>query len=879
MTWFKRGTPDPISAELQDYLDRETQRNIETGMSPGEAGLAARRKLGPMLRVSEETREAALGRIGTWMEMFWRDLIHGARMFAKNPGFTLTAIVSLAFGTGANVAMFSAADALLLRPLAVPDPAGVLSVGSAVDTEVASWVQTSYPNYSDIRDQSQTFEGLTGFSRFGAGFSSVRHASAQPKIGMVTSGNFFDVLRVPPQLGRNFRPEEDRVRGRDAVVVLSHSLWRNLGSDPHIIGREVWISGIGFTVIGVAPEGFTGPERQWQPAFYIPMMMWPRVSGDAQRLDRRAELRVSVMGRLKPGISVAQARAELNAIAANLERAHPDTNRNQRLVIRTEFQMALVENRIYTALIAIVALLSMAVLIVACANVAGLLTSRAPLRAREISLRLAIGAGRVRLIRQLLTESSLIAIAGGLAGLPLAYAVIQLMRQIQFPDSMVSVPSIELDRRALLYSLAIAMGSVILFGLIPAIQTTRANLTTAFKSGGSQLGSARTWGRSVLLTAQVALSLVLLTVAVFSYRAFSGELRGGMGFRNDHLAMATFYPYMLRLTDAETAEFYDRLSEGAASLPGVTSVALASTKPLGFYEPLAIRPEGFRFPKAQNYAIVDSAFVSERYFETLTIPIVRGRPFASTDAPGSPLAVIINETLAAHYWPGQNPLGKRMQIGGRGWAEIVGIAKNSRYGYIAEPPIDYVYLPYRQSPPTSLTLFAASAADSATLLSPLRKLAADLDPNMPVDDIQTMEYYYDARATSVGGVITEVIAAMGLMGLALAMIGLYALMSYSVSRRTREIGVRMAVGADRFQVMRMVVRQGMAPALAGILIGLALSAGAGKLLRASFPLSYEIGPSIYGWVAPALLLVALAAAYAPARRASLVDPMSALREE
>lgn len=880
MSWFDRNGEGNLNSEIQDYLERETARNIEAGMSPEEAVFAARRKLGPVARVTEETREAAAGGVLTWIEMLWRDLRHGVRMFAKNPAFTLTCVVSLAFGTGANVSMFSAVDALLLRPIPVPNPGEVLAVGSVLNYDNFNYVQTSYANYLDIRGQSRSFEGLAAFNVYAAGFSAQHGVPAQVEVGMFVSGNFLDVMRVRPELGREFRPEEDRVPGRDAVVILSRDLWRKLGSDKEIIGREVQIAGIGFAVIGVMPESFTGPDRQRQPAFYIPAAMLPRVSGNPTALDARDNWAWAVRGRLKPGVSITQAQTELDTIAANLARAHADTNRNQRLAIRTEWQMALGENRTYTALAAIVALLSIAVLIVACANVAGLLTSRAPLRAREIALRLAIGAGRGRLIRQLLAENALIAITGGLAGLPLAWAGIQVMRQIRLPTSLIAVPLIELDRRALLYSLAIALGSVFLFGLIPAIQTTRANLTTAFKSGGgAESGARRLWGRNALLVVQVAFSLVLLTVAVFSYRAFSGELRNGMGFRKGHIAMISVFPELIRYSDAQTYKFLDELTNRAALLPGVTSVALGSTKPIGFYEVWGIRPEGAPFPSGQNSAAVAADRIDEHYLDTLSIPIVRGRGFQTSDTISSPFVVVVNETLAAHYWPNQDPLGKRIFVVSRGWAQVVGVAKNSRYLFIGEPPRDFLYLPYRQTLPGYLTLFAGSAGESASLLEPLQKLARDLDPNMPIEDVQTMEYYFDARATSVGSVLTEIIAAMGLMGLTLAMIGLYALMSYSVSRRTREIGIRMAVGADRMKVMKMVVRQGLTPVLAGIAAGLALSAGAGYLLKASFPLGYDIGPSIYGWVAPVLLLIAIAAAYAPARRAAQVDPMTALREE
>ncbi len=818
-----------------------------------------------------------------WKGALWQDLRHGCRMFAKNPGFTLAAVLSIALGAGANVAMFSAADALLLRPLPVPKPEEIVVVGTDFSELNFSSMSSSYPNYVDLRDRNRSFGGLLAFHATIAGFAAGRADGPQVKIGMIVTGNALQVLGVQPELGRAFRPEEDQVPGRDAVVILSHATWEQLGADPKILGRTVRIAGIEFTVIGVTPESFVGPDRNFRPAFYVPTMMWPRLSGDPQTLEGRDRFGLTIKGRLKPGVSLTRAQAELDTIARDLERAHPETNRNLHLMVRTQMQMNIRENRVYTALAAILTLLAAAVLIVACANVAGLLTSRAPLRAREIALRLAVGAGRPRLIRQLLTESGLIAAAGGLVGLPLAYIGIGLLRQIQFPTDLITVPRIELDRRALFFSLAVAMGSVILFGLVPAIQTTRANLTTALKASSAMVpGRRRLWGRNLLVTVQVAVSLVLITIALFSYRMFAGELDNGMGFRTDHMLLMDFNPGIVRYTEAQSRQFFDNLTERAKSLPGVKSAALASVRPLGFLEPSFIQPEGFRFPAGRSYVTVHSSRVDEHYFDTLGLQILRGRAFTTADALGSPRVAIVNEVLANDYWPNQYPIGKRFRLLGSSnppWVQIVGVAKLSRYGFIGEPPTEFVYLPYRQAPPGSMTLFAASAGDSASLLAPLRDLVRDLDPNMPTYDVQTMEHYYWARATSIAQVTVEIVGGMGLMGLVLAMVGLYALMSYSVSRRTREIGIRMAVGASHASVLRMVLRQGMLPALFGVPIGLLLSAGAGRLLTSSFPLSDRIDPAIYGLVAPLMLIVAILAAYVPARRASLVDPMTALREE
>ncbi len=881
MRLFRR-REDHVPSEIQDYLDRETRLNIEAGMTPEEAALAARRKLGPPARVMEETREAALGWVWRWLELVWRDVRHGARMFVKNPGFTLTAVLSLAFGTGANVAMFSVADALLLRPLPIPHPREIMSVGAEYHNDYSSVLRTSYPDYVDIHDQAKSFDGLFAYGFVTAGIAGESGATARVKLGAVVTGNMFEALGVQPQLGRSFRPEEDQVRGRDAVVVLTYPLWQEFGGDPKILGRVVQIAGIGFTVIGVAPEGFSGPDHFQQPSFYVPMMMWPRITGDAKPLDDRSWVAMRVKGRLKSGVAFSQAQAELDTIASNLERAHPDTDRgrNWRLMVRTELQTAVLGNQVYTALAAILTLLSGAVLVVACANVAGLLTSRAPLRAREIALRLAIGAGRGRLVRQLLTESSLMAIAGGLCGLPLAYAGIRLFGQVRFPSELVLVPKFELDQRALLFSLAVAMGSVILFGLIPAIQTTRANLTSAFKAGtGVEIGKRRLWGRNLLVAIQVAFSLALLTVAAFTSSVFKGELTQGMGFRSDHMAMMSLDPKLLRYDDAQARRFFDTLIQRAGALPGVKSAALTSGMLGQNLGSVGVQPEGFRFPAGQDAVIDIYNRVDEHYFDTIGIPIVRGRGFAQSDDLNAPAATVVNETFAAHYWPNQDPIGKRIRVNNVKWVEVVGVATNSHYGYIGEPPREFLYLTYRQTPQGNLTLLAASAGDSASLLAPLRNLVLDIDPSMPIYDTQTMEQFYEAKAVGFGGLIVKIVGAMGIMGLTLAMIGLYALMSYSVSRRTREIGIRMAVGADSVSVMSMVVRQGILPVLVGIVLGLLLSAGAGQWLRTSFPLRYDIGPGIYGVLAPLLLAVAMLAAFIPARRAALVDPMTALRED
>ncbi len=816
------------------------------------------------------------------MRTLARDVRHGWRLFARNPGFTAVAVLSIALGTGANTAMFSAADGLVLRPLPIAHPNELLRVGADIAAGDFRRLLASYPDYQDLRERSTSFASLTAFSRFAAGIAMARGAPVQVKTGMAVSANFFDVVGVPPVLGRAFLAEEDRVPGRDAVTVLSHDLWQQLGADPAILGRTLRISGIEFQVIGVTPPNFVGPDRNYRVAFYVPMMMRPRVGGDPEILKKRELLTIAVRGRLKPEITRARAQAELDHLSRDLERAYPESNRNRRLLVRTELESMLLENRVYTGVAAILSVLAAGVLVVACANVAGLLASRAPLRAREIALRQAIGAGRFRLIRQLLTESLMIAVAGTLLGLPLAWVGISLLRQIQFPSDLLYVPEIVLNERALVFSLAIAILSTVLFGLLPSIQTTRADLTTALKTAGAQpRSSGHLWGRNFLVGAQVAISLVLLTVAAFVYDAAGGELRGAMGFRANRLLMMTVNPALAHYSRADTERFFERLLERVRRTAGVKSATVSTTIPIGFVNTIWIAPEGYRFPFGKTSANSYSGNVDESYFETFGIPIVRGRGFLSTDGTDAPPVAVVNEVLAARYWPGQNPVGKRFRLDepGSPWIEVVGVARTSRYLFIGEPPTDFVYLPFRQHPVWDMTLTAQSTGDSASLIAPLREAVRSLDPDVPVYDIHTMENYFEARAARIVRVLLAIVGGMGVMGMALAMAGLYGLMSYMVARRTREIGIRMAVGAGRATVLRGVLAQGLVPAAAGVLAGLALSAGTGRLLAASFPLSAQIRPALYGTLAPILLLVAALAAFVPAHYASRIDPMAALREE
>ena len=460
---FWRRREESLDREIEDYLDRQMEENIARGMSPDEARIAARRKLGPVLGVKEDTR-AAWGWL--WLERLWQDLRHSCRMLVKNPGFTLVAVLSLAIGVGANCAMFSLADMMLFRPLPVPQPREVLTLGSTnfqISASQYDFLRASYPDYVDVRDHSRSFAGLTASDFEQVRFKTTPNASPSVKMGVVASGNFFSVMGIQPELGRAFRPDEGQVPGRDAVVVLTHDFWeQEFASDPAVLGRTVQMNGIPFTVIGVLPVKFTGLDQWVQPAFYAPLMMLPRLEGGSQRrLDQPLAASRSALslrqGPFEARRDIAQAQAEISTIAAALEKQYPETNRNQNMAVRTELQARIKGIPQMLAMAIMLMTLAGAVLLVACANVAVLLTSRAPVRAREIALRLAIGAGRVRLIRQLITESLMLAVAGGLVGIALGYAGVVLLRGITYPSDAPVVFAFQIDHRALAFSLAVAL--------------------------------------------------------------------------------------------------------------------------------------------------------------------------------------------------------------------------------------------------------------------------------------------------------------------------------------------------------------------------------------------------------------------------------------
>ena len=877
-----------LDEELRYHIDRKTEQLMTQGMAPADARYAALRAFGGVELRKDVCRDARGPWAWIWIARLVQDVRHGARMLLKNPGFTAIAVLSIAIGVGANAAMFSIADGLILRPLAVPDPGGVVVVGTTRPTGAVRYGGISYPDYVDLRDRVRSFAGLAATRTVLASLTRSRGEIAQGTLGAAVSANFFDVLRVRPALGRTFLPSEERASGGDAaVVVLAHDTWATrFSADPRIVGSQLRISGVPFTIVGIAPAGFNGTTQFLPAAYYVPLAMLPVIDAEAGAdfLQRRANGTLDAVGRLRPGTSVDRASEEAALLARALQQQYPDTNDGKGLLVRQEMDARAEEAWSVLVLAAMLISLAIAVLLVACANVAGLLTSRAPARAREIAVRLAIGGSRSRLVRQLITESALIAAAGGAAGLALGYAGIQSFRAFQ-PASNVGVRfTFALDGRALTVGLGMAALSALLSSAIPAWRSTRIrDLSGTLRNTATPAARAsRLWGRHGLVATQIALTLVLLTVALSFYRAFENEYGRGPGFRTDHLLLVTLDPALARYDAAQADRFYQRLQDRAATIPGVSSTALTSFVPLNQDggSAAAIIPDGVELPRGTTSLSVATARIDERYFTALGIRILDGRGVASTDtAETSPVAVI-SSGMAARYWPGERAIGRRIRVlePTPRWVEVVGVAADIKFRLFTPTSTPFLYLPRRQYPPARATLLVRTEGDSLSAAGPVRAALLETDRDVPVLGMYTMEAYYDANAKNMNRVVVRTIAAMGAMGLALALVGLYGLMAYAVSRRTREIGIRIAIAGKPGSILGMILKQGSWALIAGLVVGIVASAAVGRFVQGVFP---GTGADLvtFGLVVPAVAAVALLAACVPARRAARIDPLVALRQE
>ncbi len=814
-----------------------------------------------------------------------QEIRHALRLLARNPGFTAIAALSLALGIGANSAIFSLADALLLRPLPVLEPSTVVTVSTDRPNLSEGVGGVSYPDYRDFRQSSQSFEGLAALQLSAFGMAKSARETPQLRVGVMVSDNFYQVMGIRPMLGRGFLPEEGQVPGRNPVVILAYDFWRTeFAADPSILNSTMRINGIDFNIIGVAPKTFTGVDEYVRPHFYVPLMMWQRLNALPENpLEDRTNHAFDVKGRLKPGVSREQSRGELVTLWKSLEPLHSEADRNRVVGVRTELQARVQSSPTDAYLIGMLMALVAVVLIIACANVANLLLGRARARTREVAIRVALGISRTRLVRQLLFESLLLALLGGVAGLAFAYGGIRFLQTIHIPSDIPVVISPQLDHRVLLFSLFSAIASALIFGLVPALQTSRSDLVPALKSAEPGTGARqRILGRNALVIGQVALSMILLIATGMLMDGFRKILVLNPGFRTDHLLTMELDTSLVRYTQAQTHDFYRNLLNRARAVPGVRAVTLGKVIPLAPSQGTeTFIPEGYQFPKGQVNASTVASMVDENYFDVMQTPIISGRAFTANDKEGAPVVAIVNQQFADTYWPREDPIGKRLQLKSKKdqWAQVVGVTKTGKYTFLGEPPTPFLYLPFAQTQATRMVMFTDTMGDPASVVSPLRQIVHDLDANQPVFNVRTFANFYQQRAIAIPRMIMEIVGTMGTMGLTLALIGLYGLVAYSVARRTREIGLRMAIGASQSDILRMVLRQGLVLSLAGIGVGSLATVAVARVLAAGLIGLGTPNPATYVLVPMILLLVTLASCYVPALRASRVDPMVALRYE
>ncbi len=814
------------------------------------------------------------------METLLQDVRFGFRRLVKSPGFSIVAILSLALGIGANTAIFSLVNMILFRPLPVSNPDQIVSV-AAVKSDGDMFVH-SYPNYKDFRDRNEVLSGLLAY-RFSP-MSLSRNGRNEKVWGYQVSGNYFDVLGVKPVLGRMFLPEEDNTRLTHPVAVISHSLWQTrFGGDRSIVDSELLINGKKFKIIGVAPTGFKGTEVIYTPEVYVPFAMQRWIEPEADWLDNRGNQNLFCVGRLKPGVSPTQAEASLNMLAAQLAKDYPNENEGFKIQITPPgFVLPQIRNGMLGVSAALMGLVAL-VLLIACTNLANLLLARATERSKEIAIRLSIGASRVRIIRQLLTESVMLAVVGGLGGILLAGWIIDLVMGLKPPGDIPITIELHVDWRVLFFSMIVSIVTGVLFGLVPALQATKPDLVSALKDVASQSGMRRSWLRNSLVVAQIAVSLLLLMAAGLTLRALQ-QLRGmNPGFNPENAVIMNFDLSLQGYQTDNGTQLRKQLLNRIEALPGVHSASVTDFMPLSMnYNGTSVLIEGAPEERGANAPNAMNASVGLKYFESIGTPILAGRDLNELDQDGKTRSVVVNETFARKFFPGANPnenaLGKRFKTRPNSdYWQIAGIAKDGKYWSIGEDQRAFVWFPIG-SQLSFNTLIVRTTVRPETMVAAIRQEFRNLDPNLPVTDAKTLTDHmklslFPARA------VASMLTAFGLLALTLAAIGIYGVMSYSVAQRTREVGIRMALGAQRGDVLRMMLQQGMKLAATGMAIGLAAALALTRLLsNLLYGVSATDAVAFIG-VSLVLGLVVLLACFIPASKAAKVDPMIALRYE
>jgi putative ABC transport system permease protein len=811
------------------------------------------------------------------MQTLWQDLRYGARMLLKNPGFAFIAVITLALGIGANTAIFTVVNSLLLRPLPYPEAERLAVVATTMRREQVEVRSTSYPDFVDWRDHNTVFEQIA--ARNSASFSLLGTGEPERVNGELVSANYFTLLGVQAARGRAFLPEEDRTPDTHRVAVVGHGLWqRRYGGSPNLVGQTIQLSDGNYSVVGIMPEGFRGISDTAE--LWLPMMMNSAVrpASDLQTRDQRW---LRAIARLKPGVSMQQAQTEMDTIARRLEQTYPATNANRGAQV-----MSLHEQLFGSMQLMLWILLGAVgcVLLVACTNVANLLLQRAATRQKETAIRLALGATPRRLIQQLLTESLLLALIGGVLGMLVALWSVDFLVALS-PVTFPSFIKLTLDARVLGFSLLVSVLTGVLFGLAPALQAARPALNEVLKDGGR--GTSGGLGRSRLLSSlvvsEIALALVLLVGAGLMIRSLQRLQAVDPGFDSDHLMTMRFSLPAQKYPRAQAEVFNQQFRERLRALPGVQAASLSTDLPLsGDTSAGPIELEGQTVVPADSEVRMYRHRVTPQFFATLGIPLAKGRDFTAGDHAQAPNVVIISEALARRYWPGEDPIGKRLREEGADnpWCSVVGVVADVKYrGLPQNPNADPdVYFPLLQRPNNNLSLAVRTEADPASLTAAIRSELQKLDPDLPVFGVTTMAQRV-ANQTTQARFSTWLLGIFGGLALVLAAVGIYSVMAYAVEQRTNEIGIRLALGARAGDVLRLVIGQGMRLALLGVALGVSAALALTQLMKRLLFGVAAADPLTYAVITLSLAIVALLACWIPARRATQVDPIIALRCE
>jgi predicted permease len=867
---------EELDKEVRFHLEQQMEENLAAGMPPAEARSAALRKLGGMTQIQEECRD--MRRTET-IENFWRDLRYALRSLGKSPAFTVVILLTLALSIGANSAIFSVIDGVLLRPLPYPEANRIVRI---------FFHSADYPkfplnpfDFRDFRARNRSFESLAGFTRGDLQLSG----TGQPErfTGFQVTAGFFDVLGLRPARGHAFT-SNDEIPGNGQKVILSDRLWRHrFAADPNVIGRKITLDSLPFTVAGVMPPGTEHPGNEYNGVAHGETvdLWWPfAFRGDPAH---RGSHYLEGIGRLKKGVTSTAAQAEMNALIAQLAREHPDALAGwQALVIPLYREIVGPSERLLLVLLGAVGL----VLLIACANAANLLLARATARQREMAVRTALGAGRARLMRQMLTESLLIALIGGVLAVSIAVAGVRTLVSL-LPAGFPRADTIHVNAVVFAFTLLVALATGILFGLAPALQAARTDVQDTLRAGGRGTGSNRGHLRlrSVLVVGEVGLACLLLIGAGLMLRSFVNLLRADPGFRPEHLLTASLSLPDATYKPAEALHFWDRLTTSLDSVAGIRAAGVGTDLPWTGYDDnvAGFTIEGKKPPANQDFH-ARYHVASPGYFRAVGIPLVRGRFFVAGDDMKAPLALIVNRIMARRYWPNEDALGKRITFDDhpkeKDWMTIVGIVGDVKDKPDSPAAQMALWWPIEQTPVSvgNMSVAVRGSSDPALLANDLRRAVRQLDPTLAVANIRPMDDIADANVSTARFALFLVALFAGL-ALTLAAIGIYGVISYAVSQRTQEFGLRMALGAQAGDVRRLVLRQGVKLALMGVALGLV---GALALGRVLWSLLYEVSaadPVTFTSVSALAIAVAALACYLPGRRATAVDPAHALRSE